>query len=115
MNFLVGLALVIAGAFAMFYVAQAMLKSTNPERPFGWCLTVGIMSFGVMVIYRLLDYGINIPFGTVVLFILTVGGMDSNFDESLANYFKPAIKKARCFAATGGFLGWMTYAKYVNA
>lgn len=114
MAFFIGLIQVVVVAFGLFYVAQMMLRSVNPERSFGWCLTVGIMSFGVMVVHKLLDNGINIPFNTVLLFILALGGMDANMDKDEAQFFIPTIKKARWFAIVGGLAGWLTHAEVVK-
>ena len=112
-DFLFSVAKVIFGAFCLFYIANSMLKSVNPEKPIGWCLTVGAMTFLVMFLYRLLGQSVGTPSYTVLAFVVIMGGMSANFDESFAEFVGPAIKKARYFAIAGGFVGWLTYAERV--
>lgn len=114
MSLLIDIAQVIFGAFVMFTFANSRFRLATTSAPTRWCLLVGFMTFGVMLFYRLINHDINVPSFTVLLFIITMSGMDANLPKGLELVAMPTIKKARRFAIGGWILGSLTFAEIVT-
>ena len=113
-DFLIGTAMVLVGAFAMFLVARRALTPAMVENPGAWLALIAGMCFAVFLIHRLLGQGVSVPAYTVAFFAIVIGASDANYSEGVAELVAPVAKKGRWAAIAGGLVGWLVYAEIIG-
>jgi len=109
MEFILGAAKVLVGAFILFTITKVSYAPLRKKSGWIWVALVAVLAILNMLVHHLIGSTINPPFYTAVFFAITLAGLTPRESPTVATWYRRAIYGV----VVGTLIGWGFYVEVV--